>query len=676
MPYPAIPATAFGFLPTDSETGRLIAARDWSVLPLGPIEQWPQSLRTATTLLLRSPVPIVMLWGHDGIMLYNDAYSEFAGGRHPQLLGSKVREGWPEVADFNDNVMRVGLAGRTLSYQDQELTLYRNGVPEQVWMNLDYSPVLDESGRPGGVICILGETTDRVIKERRLNAERDRLWNLSQDMLARADYSGMMSAVSPAWTSVLGWSEEELLTRPYASFMHPDDMPPTIAAIQRMGEFGRPTRFENRIATRDGGWRPIEWTVTPEPGGNQFVAVGRDLSLNKARDAELERAQEALRHAQKMEAVGQLTGGVAHDFNNLLTIIKSSTDLLKRPGITEERRQRYIGAIAETVDRAAKLTSQLLAFARRQSLKPEVFDVAERLRAIDDMLQTVVGGRVRVITELPNEACLVKADVAQFETAVVNMAVNARDAMDGEGQLIIRVETASTMPVIRGQFPSAGRFVAVSLTDTGVGISADQMPSIFEPFFTTKPVGKGTGLGLSQVFGFAKQSGGDIAVDSEEARGTTFTLFLPASEAKPSAVAAAGTHNINPIEQGHGKRILVVEDNLEVGRFSTQILVDLGYETIWAVNGDEALQQLAMSPNFDAVFSDVVMPGMSGIELGHHVRRLYPDLPVILTSGYSNVLAEEGRHGFELLQKPYAVDDLSRLIGRVLNRGKRDPTYL
>jgi CheY-like chemotaxis protein len=325
-----------------------------------------------------------------------------------------------------------------------------------------------------------------------------------------------------------------------------------------------------------------------------------------------------------------------------------------------------VDAIADTVDRASKLTGQLLAFARRQALKPEVFDPAQRVRSITDMLRTIVGAPIQIAIEIGCECCHVEADASQFETALVNVAVNARDAMNGEGRLTVRVHEVSAIPAFRGHVGAPGRFVAISLTDTGCGIPSDKIDQIFEPFFTTKEVGKGTGLGLSQVFGFAKQSGGDVAVQSDMGRGTTFTLYLPRVEGNDARDTANGKKRAGGIEEhGQGRRILVVEDNVEVGRFSTQILHDLGYETTWAANGNEALKVLSEVNGFDAVFSDVVMPGMSGVELGQEIRRRYPGLPVVLTSGYSHVLAEEGRHGFELIHKPYAAEELSRLLRRV-----------
>jgi nitrogen-specific signal transduction histidine kinase/CheY-like chemotaxis protein len=395
--------------------------------------------------------------------------------------------------------------------------------------------------------------------------------------------------------------------------------------------------------------------------------VGRDVSVVKTRERELAVAQDALRQSQKLEAVGQLTGGVAHDFNNLLTIIKSSTDLLRRPDLAEERRRRYMDAISDTVDRASKLTGQLLAFARRQALKPEVFDVPKRVEAVTDMLRTVVGSRIRIVTELDAQGCFVQADVSQFETALVNMTVNARDAMDGEGRLTVAVRSIPVLPPLRGHAGSPGPFVAVSVSDTGAGVPADKLSQIFEPFFTTKEVGKGTGLGLSQVYGFVKQSGGDVAVMSEVGQGATFTIYLPQVE-EPLEEHGGQSSEAAASAEGLGRRVLVVEDNLEVGRFSTQLLQDLGYVTTWAANAREALELLGEADGFDVVFSDVVMPGMGGVELGEEIRRRHPSLPVILTSGYSHVLAEEGRHGFELLHKPYAAEELSRVLRRVTRR--------
>ncbi len=388
------------------------------------------------------------------------------------------------------------------------------------------------------------------------------------------------------------------------------------------------------------------------------------------RTSRLFETEEVLRQSQKLEAVGQLTGGVAHDFNNLLTIIRSSVDFLLRPNLPEERRNRYLNAVSDTVERASKLTSQLLAFARRQTLKPVTVNVGARLHALADLIGTITGARIRVVTELPVRPCFIEVDVSQFETALVNMAVNARDAMDGEGTLTLRLACGSPLPPIRGHAGSPGPFAAISLQDTGCGIAQEVQARVFEPFFTTKDVGKGTGLGLSQVFGFSKQSGGDVTFESSPGYGTTFTLYLP----QVAAMASSEEQEVETVSfepGGAGQRVLVVEDNIEVGRFATQILQDLGYQTTWATNAEDALDRLGPNgADFDVVFSDVVMPGMGGIELAKVLRSKLPDLPVILASGYSHVLARDGTYGFDLLSKPYSADQVSRVLRRVV-QGKR-----
>jgi PAS domain S-box-containing protein len=425
----------------------------------------------------------------------------------------------------------------------------------------------------------------------------------------------------------------------------------TVEAVFGRPEYGQPC------------WE-ITYTPLRDRSGRIFGAFhqAHDISARLTAEAELQDAQEVLRQSQKLEVIGQLTGGVAHDFNNLLTVIKSSTDLLKRPGLAEERRARYVAAISDTVDRAAKLTGQLLAFARRQALEPVVFSSCDSVRALSDMLGTLIGSRIEIVTELPAGACCVDADPSQFDTALVNMAVNARDAMGGEGRLTIRVEAVEGMPAVRAHPPVPGPFVAISITDTGCGIAKDQLERIFEPFFTTKVVGQGTGLGLSQVFGFAKQSHGQVLVESEVGLGTRFTLYLPRVHAEVQSLSRGKQLSSTT---GTGTYVLVVEDNVDVGTFATQALTDLGFATLWAASARDALLELANdAERFDVVFTDVMMPGMNGVDLGREIRRLYPGLPVVLTSGYSNVLAESGTSGFELLQKPYSIEQLSTTLQR------------
>ena len=387
----------------------------------------------------------------------------------------------------------------------------------------------------------------------------------------------------------------------------------------------------------------------------------RRLHAEAARRME---AEEALKHGQRLEALGQLTGGVAHDFNNLLTVIRASVDMLRRPHLPEERRLRYVDAISDTVSRAAKLTAQLLAFARRQTLKPEVFDVGKSVQTLTDMIGTLTGSPIEIVTRVPDQPCFINADAGQFETALINMAVNARDAMGGAGRLTITVRAVAELPGPAALPENPLGYVAVSVDDTGVGIPQEQIGRIFEPFFTTKEVGQGTGLGLSQVFGFAKQSGGEVMVASEVGKGSTFTLYLPrvSGQGRPQQAPA---EDAAPVD-GHGMSVLVVEDNIEVGTFAEDALTELGYATTLVHSAMEALAELTRNAErFDVVFTDVVMPGMTGIDLAQEIRRRHFDLPVVLTSGYSHVLSRNGSFGFELLQKPYSIEQLARVLHKV-----------
>ncbi|MDB5650601.1 MAG: multi-sensor hybrid histidine kinase, partial [Hyphomicrobiales bacterium] len=437
---------------------------------------------------------------------------------------------------------------------------------------------LEERQRSQERLQVLNETLEQRVEER--TRERDRIWHVSRDMLGVANMDGVWISINPAWHRILDWDYHDIVGRTSEWLAHPDDIEKTRAEVASLAMGQTTLAFENRLRARDGHYRTLSWTGVHVEG--LFYCVARDITEEKTRMAALAQAEEALRQAQKLEAVGQLTGGVAHDFNNLLTVIKSSTDLLKRPNLAEERRVRYVGAISDTVDRAAKLTAQLLAFARRQALRPEVFDATRSVAAIGEMIGTLTGSRVAIEMHVPDEPCYINADASQFDTALVNMAVNARDAMDGAGCLTITVEVVADLPRPRTPSGRAKSYVAVSLTDTGHGIPPDQRDRIFEPFFTTKGVGHGTGLGLSQVFGFAKQSGGEIIVQSEVGVGTTFTLYLPRAEA--SALAEPSSAPVEDAMDGDGTCVLVVEDNRDVGTFSTQTLKELGYSTRWVGN--------------------------------------------------------------------------------------------
>lgn len=672
------------------EMGDRLRATDWSKTELGDYSMWPQSLRTALSLVLNAKGIAALYWGSRQWLLYNDAYGQALGERHPMAFGRPMPEVLKDIAPVLSPQVAIVLAtGNGFAIEKLSMVMHRNGRDEETIWTYSFSPIQGEDGDFAGVLLLAIEMTQQVLADRerdraeielarasaslaelngqleaeiaRRTQDRNSLWLLSSDIMLRCTFEGIITAVNPAWTDVLGWEQSDLLGRNLFELIHPDDVDHTVKGANMSATGHAFSRFDNRYRHKDGHYRWISWSTKPD--AEQINAVGRDFTAEHDSAQALAKAEQALRQAQKLEAIGQLTGGVAHDFNNLLTVIKSSADFLKRPSLSEPRRARYVSAISETVERAAKVTSQLLAFARRQALTPVDFVAFESVGALTELIGTMVGSKVEIALELPVEAHYIKADPSQFDTAIVNLALNARDAMNGQGKLTIKVSTLERLPAIRTHPAVDASYVAVSIADTGSGIPSDHLEKIFEPFFTTKGVGHGTGLGLSQVFGFAKQSGGEIKVESVVGEGSTFTLYFP-EVAHPSVTQRAPSQDV--FSDGNGATVLVVEDNVEVGTFTVQSLKDLGFFPVFASNANQALAELAIDADrFDVVFSDVVMPGMSGIELGTEIRTLHPDLPVVLTSGYSHVLAEKGPESFELIHKPYSIEQLSQLLYKV-----------
>ena len=928
----------------------LIRGFDWALTPLGPLLDWPPQLKCMTAVILRSNVPMTLIWGASGVMIYNDAYQDFAGGRHPALLGSNVLEGWPEVADFNAHVLSECLAGRTLSYRDLPLVLMRKGEPEDVWLTLDYSPVVDDAGVPAGVLAVVKETTARVLAQETLKFAQEfggvgtfewfpdtgrmevsdqyrRIWGLQPDIevtdsllvslvhpedrgllgparsrsanpiryaeyrrvdpetgaikwiarrgepllgaaaqsavgkrryvgiamditerkeaeeatarsesrwrglfeqmqegffIAQAirDEAGRMfdfvflemnpafavqtgldvsssaghsirelvpaiddatigacaevlasgisrqfeihekafgyrwfeararrldadrfavliveisarknaeeklrqseerfrqlaqSMPNQIWTADregrLDWFNERVYTYfgvdqgsidglGWMPMVHPDDADSVLSEWRKSLGDGNPYYAEFRLRRHDGTYRWYFVRALPirnrEGGIERWVGNNADIDDQKAaetaisdlaasleqrveeRTADLLKAQDALRQSQKMEALGNLTGGVAHDFNNLLQVISGNLQLVADDVAGNDRLLRRLDNAMAGVARGSKLASQLLAFGRRQPLAPRVTNAARLLREMDDLLRRSLGEEVELKTVVAGGLWNTSIDAGNLENALLNLAINARDAMDGKGRLTIEAGNALLDESYVREHPDArvGQYVLIAVTDTGCGMDVSLLEKVFEPFFTTKAEGHGSGLGLSMVHGFVKQSEGHIKIYSEPGHGSTIKLYLPRSTKPEEAVP---DRNSGAIEGG-SETILVAEDDDAVRETVIALLGNLGYKVLHARDARQALGIVESGAAIDLLFTDVVMPGdLRSPDLALEARKRLPGLAVLFTSGYPrNAIFHGGRldEGVDLLSKPYTGEMLARKVRSVLvAQGKRN----
>lgn len=490
----------------------------------------------------------------------------------------------------------------------------------------------------------------------------DRIWSHSRDLLVTVTADGIFRSVSPSWTRILGHAPDQVVGRNFAEFMPPEDVPGSASALRRAVAGEDLTAFENRFRTADGGLRWISWHTARE--GGLVFGYGRDITEQKANAEALLHAEEALRHAQKMEAVGQLTGGIAHDFNNLLTGITGSLDMIRR------RRARdagadvgtYLSIIGASADRAASLTQRLLAFSRRQSLDPRPVDVMALVRGMENLIRKSIGELITLELQAPADLWPATCDPNQLESAILNLAINARDAMPHGGQLAI---AATNMPVEEAQcrryrLAQPGDYVLVAVSDTGHGMSAETMAKAFDPFFTTKPLGKGTGLGLSMIYGFTQQSGGSTCIESAPGAGTKMMLLLPRSDS-PAEQAPSDSPGLTLRHAGQTARVLVVEDEAAVRALVVEALAEVGYGVMEAADGPSALAVLESGAVIDLLVTDVGLPGMNGRQLADAGRARRPGLKVLFVTGYAHELdlgQADRRPGTELLTKPFELDTL------------------
>jgi PAS domain S-box-containing protein len=612
---------------------------------------------------------IIVSWNNAAENLFGYAAEEVIGKSITILIPAELHDEEPKILDRIQH-------GDSLDHYE---TIRQRKDGSRVAVSLSISPVKDVHGIIVGASKIARDITarkqaeherDRIEVElrelsekleqevERRTLERDRIWNVSEDLLGVSNFNGYFLSMNPAWNRLLGWSEDEIKTMHVSELRHPDDAAHSDAGRKQLAQ-GLPTvRMENRFRHKDGSWRWLHWTMT-EDNGLIYVA-GRHVTAEKESAAALEHAQRQAAHLQKMEAIGQLTGGVAHDFNNLLMIVSGHAQSLKKR-LSEARDVRALQAIEMAATRGENLTRQLLAFSRTLPLNPTVISLADTVAAIRDVLAGTMHVNIEFLIDIPAATWPVSVDKSELELALVNLAVNARDAMPDGGRIAIAAQNVA-LNADDAPNGAADDYVALSVADTGCGIPTDLLPRVVEPFFTTKGPDKGTGLGLSQVYGLAHRSGGTVQIASEIGHGTKVTIYLPRGEAPTAAPSPEDSSRYMAADQ---RTILVVEDNKDVKNVAVALLEQLGYKTIAVESASEALDVLASGQTVNLVFTDVALPGqLDGLALARKVTDRYGTIPIVLTTGYTRAFDSDPE--FPVLRKPYQISALGRLIHQAL----------
>jgi len=607
-----------------------------------------------------------------------------------------VRRIHPDDREATEKKFRDAVAGDVREYSVQ-YRIVRPSDGELRWISVKSTIERDENGKAVRLVGAHTDITEQVEAERALrqseeehrkladqlaslNAtlaerveektrERDRIWNVSQDLLLVADRNGIWQTVNPAWTKTLGWSEAELLNRTSEWLDHPDDGGVTRAHVKKLTANNTTVRFESRFRHKDGSYRWLSWTGVSDQ--DRIYAVARDVTAEKAATDRLKATEEALRQSQKMEAVGQLTGGIAHDFNNLLTGIVGSLDLMQtrlEQGRTENV-TRYINAAMTSANRAAALTHRLLAFARRQPLIPKAVDANALVVSLEDLLRRTIGETIDLDIVASAGLWSTLCDPNQLESALLNLAINARDAMPDGGKLTIATANAR-IDGIDADTPALlpGDYIRIDVTDTGTGMSPEVAARAFDPFFTTKPIGQGTGLGLSMIYGFARQSNGHVLIDSKQGAGTSVILYLPRYHGAAAAERIASA--VADERLATGETVLVVEDEPVVRGVIIEMLQEQGYRTLQAVDGPSGLRILRLNKRIDLLVTDVGLPGMNGRQLADQARETRPDLKILFITGYAeNAAIAKGflQPGMEMITKPFDLDNLSQRIREMVS---------
>ncbi|MFN3728016.1 MAG: PAS domain S-box protein [Allosphingosinicella sp.] len=611
-------------------------------------------------LLVNSVVDyaIYMIDADGTIATWNPGAKRFKGYEAEEIIGK------PYATFFLPEDREAGLPQQILAtaasegrFEGEGWRMRKDG--SRFWAHVVVDAIYDGDRNIVGYAKITRDLSDKRDAEKALKESEERFRMLVQSVKDYAIYMLDTDGRVTNWNSgaqlIKGYGAQEIVGEHFSRFYTEEDRAAgeperALETARTKGKYEKEAWRVRKDGTRF--WASVLLDPIYDESGELtgYAKVTRDITERKKAEEALEEARAALYQSQKLQALGELTGGIAHDFNNLLTVIRGSAELLLRPGLSLERRERYLGSIIETADRATALTSHLLAFGRRQALKPEVLQLNVRLDAFAEMVQRTFGSKYEVTIDLDPDLWLVEVDVTQLETALLNAAINSRDAMPDGGTLVLRTRN----------LPESNE-VSIEVEDSGEGMSPEVVERVFEPFFTTKPVGKGTGLGLSQIHGFAAQTGGRAEITSRRGEGTRLSIILPRSHKAEEEDEAAEAPSL-PFA---GLRVLLVEDNEQVRHFAEHLLEEMQCDVTSADSGEAALAVLAKE-SFDLLFTDVVMPGMSGIELANRVRKDFPDLPILLASGYSEEVVRGAANKFRMVSKPYGFTSISQAFGEVI----------
>ena len=618
-------------------------------------------------LLVQSIVDyaIYMLDSEGNVTSWNAGAERIKGFQTDEIIGKHFSN------FYTEEDRKAGIPAKVLEtarsegrFEGEGWRVRKDGT--RFWASVVIDRINGEDGELLGFAKITRDMTDKRVAQQALNDAERRFGILVQGVTDYAIYmldpEGRVTNWNVGAERIKGYSPDEIIGEHFSRFYAPEDFDAGVPkrALETARETGR-YEAEGWRVRKDGSrfWASVVIDRIDSEDGQVlgFAKITRDMTEKRETQLRLEESREQLFRSQKMEALGQLTGGLAHDFNNLLTAILGAADLGIRNVEDAEKVKRMLDGIRSSAQRGASLTKQLLAFARAQQLEIQQIDLRQFMNDVTTLVRPSLRSDIELVTEISDQLWPVDADAGALELAILNFAFNARDAMKDGGTLKISAHNV----VLDGEPDGLkGEHVALQVSDTGSGMSPETLERVFEPFFTTKSFGEGTGLGLSQVFGFAKQIGGAVAVESEPGEGATFTLYLPASRGVAARERQANhTHALG--------RVLIVEDDMLVAELAANMLDELGFETVVVHSAKEALDRLAGGDKPKLIFSDVVMPGgISGIELARKVRDRFPELPILLTTGYSEQVA--GTHGFPVLQKPYELETLASALGKILKR--------